>query len=464
MRPLPYQLKQYGWHLGIGLVMTITAIIFIFNVFRYNTYWAYDGGAHLQYILTIAKEGRLPTPDQNYLAWHEPLYYILNAGVVKILYFFSFSDSVIIKILQLESALFALFFIAGSGVLAWIITRDRARVFFVFLFSAALFSVSGVARYLTNEILFQTGTIWWLVWFFCGLNKADGIDKENKEYFPVWRWVRLSLGLLFLLWIKLTALVLIVAVVLWLLIQISQSVYQKSRSGNFGYQKIFMVILVCLIVAVGYSPWLYHKHRLYGESFTINNFESLPNKEATILPLSFYLTWDNTILQNPLWPGGRGSFWSLLFGSAFGDYDNVFQNYEPKQTQPTITTVNSRLFSTERFARMKLLLWLSLPLFIFLLFGLVRTSLTIIQKDWSKPTWFFLFIVTVGFLGSLVYNTWQYSFLERGTLKAIFILAFFPLSALMASAYLPIPKWRSFVWIYMSVWTGLSWSVILLPG
>ena len=41
----------------IGVFLALLSFIYVRNVFYYNTYWAYDGGAHVEYIFMIEDDG-----------------------------------------------------------------------------------------------------------------------------------------------------------------------------------------------------------------------------------------------------------------------------------------------------------------------------------------------------------------------------------------------------------------------
>ena len=72
--------KLYIFLLAIIFVLALG--IRINNMANYHTAWADDGGGHVVYLEKIL-QGRLPTHDEIYLAWHEPLYYFALAGWVK---------------------------------------------------------------------------------------------------------------------------------------------------------------------------------------------------------------------------------------------------------------------------------------------------------------------------------------------------------------------------------------------
>ena len=215
---MEFWLKNW-FRISVGLVMFLLVLLYFNNTWQYNTYWGYDSGAHIDYIFTIAESNRLPTMSENYLAWHEPTFYLFNGALVKL--FSVFLDKAeIIKLLQLASAVWGLLFIAGSGLLSWLVAKNRWLTIFTLLFVGLLGEVSEVSRFVSNEIFFQATVVWWLVWFW----HWRMYEVENWSWR---RWIFLIAGLAVLLWIKLTAVVLVLSVLLWLLL-----VAVRKRSGK----------------------------------------------------------------------------------------------------------------------------------------------------------------------------------------------------------------------------------------
>lgn len=434
--------------------------VYIWNAWQYNTWWSYDGGAHVQYIYGLAKNERLPDPQENYLAWHEPLYYILNAVAVKALLRFDISDVSINKILQLESAVWAWLFVIAAGILAWRLNRCRWSGFFVMVFTGSLFITSALGRYITNEIMFQSLFLWWLVLFFYW----EMFDTRNWK---IWRWLILILSLLVLVWIKLSGFILLFALGLWLF---WLGLIKRSRWP-------FLVAgLAIILIGIGYSPWLTHKYRLYGNAFTINNFETANNVNVSKkMPISFYTRIDTDIFRIPFWPSGQRSFWSMFYASSLSDYDNIFQNYEQKKvtTDRMLKTENERMISLTYAARSVAFYWWSLPLALALIIGGGIFFYSVIFKN-KKPGEVLLFIICGGFVMALIYNTYRYPFLDRGIMKTIFIVSFFPLMAIIASrgwnCYMEKIKNNHKQWVglvsgfYFVLWVILSWSLLILPS
>lgn len=430
-------LKKYWFCCCLTVIFLLVGFSYVSNVFYYNTYWAYDGGAHVDYILTIAKDSRLPTMAENYLAWHEPLYYFGAGLLAKLLFFLNILEPTILKILQLLSAVFGLLFMVGSGLLAWLVSkRNKLVTILVFLMTTVWPELSEASRYISNEIVFQSLSVWWLVWFFYW-------QMYRIECWTYFRWILLALGLVVLLWIKLTAVILILGLLVWLVfLAIKEKKITPVITG-------LLFLVICLI---GFSPWLIYKHQQFGQTFTINNFEK--NESGKRMPLDFYTSWDGGIMIRPFWLAGTKSFWSMLYADSLGDYYNIFQNYNSAGIK--ITTINNRQVGLEYYAKSLVIFWLSLPLVVYLLVGLLVYLWQFVKNKFAADG-AFLLVILFGLVFGLIFNTYKYPFLERGTMKAIFILGAVPLFLLIS-----ISGWQQFknkILLSIAVVYVIIWSL-----
>ena len=153
-------LRKNWFLLSFFCLLTLLSSVYLWNVFQYNTYWGYDGGAHVDYIFTIAEENRLPSMEENYLAWHEPLFYLSGGLLVKILYSLDLGRPCILKILQVVGAGWGILLVAGSGYLAYLATRKRFLSLVVIILVGLLPTISEASRFITNEIVFHAFFVW----------------------------------------------------------------------------------------------------------------------------------------------------------------------------------------------------------------------------------------------------------------------------------------------------------------
>jgi len=72
--------KHWLYLIFLALIFILALIIRWHNLLLYYTFWADDGGAQMMYVQQLVQHFRLPTIQESYLAWHEPLYYLAVAG------------------------------------------------------------------------------------------------------------------------------------------------------------------------------------------------------------------------------------------------------------------------------------------------------------------------------------------------------------------------------------------------
>ena len=229
--------------------------------FSYNSYWADDGGAHIAYLETIRHDGRLPTLEENYLAWHEPLYYLLTALWVAVGAVFGITS------LNWSEALQILFFFIAAFAVEGIAYRHSKGNKIVTVFSVMAFSFFFTAvklsAYLTNELLAQALILSAVLPFLYGrLGEKSppeyaGKSRKNLIAFSI------ILGIATL--VKLTAFVALGAAVLtWLI------AFARTREQSF----LFSAAVALAIVGIINLPWVVYKYHHFDSVFTINLAES----------------------------------------------------------------------------------------------------------------------------------------------------------------------------------------------
>ena len=227
--------------------------------------------------------------------------------------------------------------------------------------------------------------------------------------------------LLALAWLtKLSALILILSVLIWLFYKF---IYFKNKKFLY-YILIIIFIIFCLNL-----PWQIYRAQNFGQSLTINNYENLKQTELKQHPdisKKFFLNFDFDIFTNPFWQSGRNSFYSITFAQLFIDYDNISGNVDLNNIQKQIQTGNFRFLSLEKFQYSILMLYLGILFILFFIFGYLKEIFNLIKNKF-KPDINLLFLIFItSSLMALLYNLIQYPFIERGTLKVIFILSAWP--------------------------------------
>lgn len=139
------------------LVLAICSIAWI-ALLVHNTSWlpshvGFDATGHQSYIRFIADRGKLPLPSDGWTMYHPPLYYLINAGVLKLLRFDLQRTSIIHAIRSLN-------FLFGIANLALVLASmrllfpDRPHRWLIGLTLAAFLPCNlYLHQYPTNEVL-----------------------------------------------------------------------------------------------------------------------------------------------------------------------------------------------------------------------------------------------------------------------------------------------------------------------
>ena len=76
--------RNRDWYALAGLLL-LAALQYIWNAFTVTPLVGYDAVPHAAYVLTIVEDGRLPQPLEGWSTFPPPLYYLLGAGLWKLL-------------------------------------------------------------------------------------------------------------------------------------------------------------------------------------------------------------------------------------------------------------------------------------------------------------------------------------------------------------------------------------------
>lgn len=71
--------------IAFGVLFALAAAQYGWNAYHVSPLSGYDAGAHAGYIVTLLEHGSLPHPYQGWSTFHPPLYYLLAAGVWRVL-------------------------------------------------------------------------------------------------------------------------------------------------------------------------------------------------------------------------------------------------------------------------------------------------------------------------------------------------------------------------------------------
>lgn len=380
-----------------GLALTAGMILRLHNGYVWNPYWGYDGGGHLRYLEILRDAGRLPTLADTYVAWHEPLFYIL---AIPFRSHFSLFPAVISVI-----TLFLLCYFS------WCQTKKWTSVALTAILLLSLPVAITASTFFSNEGLVHLLLIAAL--FFAVQEKY--VDTKKRAVV-----VGLLLGIALLT--KITAFLGLIALLCW---HGWRAVASKST------KPLVTACITCIIAILLASPWLVYRTKTFHGLFT-NPFEA--ERTAGILPEKFFRHLDPSIFSSPFWKAGSGSFWTMSFALTVTDYDAILHHLDKSNeaagallavANRTVTPLHARL------SRAALLLAMSLaPLFLYSFFIFVKD----VWRERKQPKEKSLFLIfIVGSVAALCLNVLKSGALERGVLKTLFILSAVFLSILVTT-------------------------------
>ncbi|MFH1610677.1 MAG: glycosyltransferase family 39 protein [Patescibacteria group bacterium] len=424
------------------------------NASEFNPYWGYDGGGHLEYIQKIYEENKLPSMEENYLAWHEPGFYYFYAQSGHVLDYFAGDKEYdfyefIVKMWQIFSAMSSVLMIYLVYKIAQQFTSNK-NVWLAAVFSSGFLSViTETTNYLTNELLLAFLVIL-LFYYFIRFSKK-GWNLKRVIYISILSGIALLT--------KLSALIFIFSIIIWF---IYRSIYTRKFKW-LGY-----VILLIFVSVLIYSPWAIYKQKNIGSLFSINIYEDNLS-ESRELNSDFFYRLNPQVFTNPFWMTSSNSFWAVIFADTFSDYYSISNNLDKSISLPDNQRlwVDSGNFVTHMKYRLSVVLLYFSIFFILIFFaGVIGLIWQLIKKKLKPSINLFVLIYIIGSFLALMYNVFSFPFLERGTLKASFVLSVWPILMLIGWSWLAniLDKFKlNFLWIpvwfLILIWGGLSIAI-----
>lgn len=375
------------------------------QLLAFNPYWGYDGGAHLHILETLAREHRFPTLAENYLAWHEPLYYLLLAGLRMVFVPFWFSH--FLFVLVMDGLVYALMREAKMSML-------RSTLATIAILSLPAFLETSM--FLTNEVLNYV--------FLLGITLTTlrlWKEKEPTRKTAFLFVLCVALGVV----TKITAVVALgVAGVLLILKALT------SKSGKVLLPLLFAVIFSALL----YAPWLVIRNDGLSKA-SINNYDMLPAKPLVWDErVDFLMRFDADIFQHPFWYSGGRGFWSMLYADTVSDYSGLFEHQDRKNLLPEtqrVWTSEGGATSVSAYRKPLALLvlqfgWVPVGVLLLSVFGcLIALLCRIVSRAFRARHAHSLVLPTLGFFSAfllaLLYYAYRYPYYDQGVIKSIFI-------------------------------------------
>ncbi len=444
--------RRFGAYAIAATIVLIGLGIRLNNLFAYTTWWADDGGGHIAYVETVLA-GRLPVPEETYLAWHEPLYYVFvalwhKAGALGGLGGLDWWEA--------ANVLFSLGLFVAAALVAWLLTRSRAVTLAVLALVAVQFPAVKLAAYVNNELLAQT-LILLAIASFVGW-------RLGERDVPTKRVVLFGALLGVALITKITTVIaLLAALLVW------AWRFLTTRDTRFLARIAVLLTLTALIQA----PWLVHKVRTFGTLASINLYETLPRYRPWDSPGWRYIfAWNNRILTDyPYWYSMPPSGPAVLLADSFGDYYNLFGNVDRVNALPEgerTLTGNGRYTTPALWRALLASNRVGLAVAAVWAIGIVGYLLDLARKRRLDPQTAFVLFTLAGGYAALLVNNLRLPYLERGVLKAHFIYFTYPLLATLSWGWLrerlPSAAWALVVLAPLAASVAVAWPMLVVPG
>lgn len=401
------RLAALPWREGIVVLALGALMAFqVRQLLAFHPYWGYDGGAHVQYLDTLFIEKRFPTIEENYLAWHEPLYYLILVAVGHMGVPYDATHLAIV--FAIDVALLVLLRRVGLGPIA-------AAAGTVGMMLLPPFQEVGL--YYTNEAL---------NYFFLILLMLLGISVWRRT---TWSWKSALVFAVVVGFALLTKVTALVAFGVCAVLLVVKSIVAKD------WRYLATVGATAAIAALMYMPWMMTKSL---PSLSINNYNMLtPKPLAWDERVDFLARFDTTLFEFPFWYAGAQGFWSMLYADTVSDYYGLFENQLvldalPKEARVR-TTHNGTFVSAYRkpLAQLSLVLG-AVPMGLFAI-GVLVALWQFVRRRFSTAS---LAMPTIGFVAAfflaLLYHALRYPYYDQGVVKSIFIAPAFVLPIALA--------------------------------
>lgn len=405
--PMKSLFQRNGFKICLFIFLVFLIIFRVHNAWHFNPFWGYDGGGHIDYIMSLAQSNRFPSIEENYVAWHEPLYYFVYAGIAKIVLIFTEDIKPVLKTLGLAQV--AMSFCVSLLIYRILrqVTKHKPTILFSLILLNLLPAMTEASTFLTNELL-NYFFIFLIITFLIGYIRKDKPTLLNA----------LALGTVsgLALLTKITAIIPIAFVALVLIIDL----FKRHRKTAWIRIILFIVPIMILI-----APWQIYRAQNVLSAPSINNQNFLAPMPLKLDERINKYTWfDADIFEFPYWYSGGRAFWSMFYADSFYDYYGMMENDDLIAASPiddlVRTTVSNTYVTRRNFALTSKLVWLAIIPAVIMTWGVISMALLALKKK-KRALPALELGITCSFIASLVYFSYRYHYFDMGIVKSIFI-------------------------------------------
>lgn len=413
----------------LGLVLTLTAVIFFHNIIVYSPRGGFDYVRRTTYARIISQELRFPTYEETSEVYDAPAFYFLSGLTARAISAITHSEflDALANVRFLTAILGLITFYLWYKIFNHLYPKNKFGSVFFILFLASVPVFYRVSAMIVSELLTCFNAALTFYYFICHFLTKPSYKKS----------VILSLLISFGLLTRISFFSVTFAIFTGILI------FFISKKKVFIGIKFLTIISLIILVFTG---WFYlgrHQGKLLNFGTVKELYEKAPNHEP--IRLDFYYDVPFKLMMNyPVRPylSAPSYFLPIYYSDFWGDYWNYFAQTRFGPNEFQAAKANRQAYSN---ARRKYLSWqvkvnliptlLMVAAFLYIL--ITRTVAIIKNKANVRVIVEFIFSITVVFIwGSMVAILTKYPGGEGDWIKAPYTLLIVPIYIYLTSVFL----------------------------
>jgi len=304
---------------SIVIICSIFLSILYLTVTPYNIR-SHDADAHVEYIEYIVKNKSIPSPEQGWVFYHPPLYYLMGAGVYSLINFIGINKSSIYYVLQVLSLVFYFIYLLVNlntfQAISSLLPTGK-KYFLLVGFSLLALWPSGIIHSVRvgNDSLFY---LLFALAFNSIIKWEIGQSDRHLTLFSLWATLSLIT--------KTNGLILFGISGVLILLRFLRS---RDKKKWIKYLRKSYVVIVCFLIGffIAFHNPMFNFIKGRRVNFLVGNLSTLAASLNVGNEAKNYLWFDTKIfLTEPFtspWDDrmGRQYFWNYLFKTAlFGEF------------------------------------------------------------------------------------------------------------------------------------------------
>lgn len=413
----------------LGLVLTLTALIFFHNIVLYPVKGGFDYVRRTTYTRIISQELRFPTYEETSEVYDAPAFYFLSGLMARLIAAISHSEflDALANVRFLTAILGLMSFYLWYKIFNHLYPKNKFGSVFFILFLASVPVFYRVSAMIVSELLTCFNTALTFYYFICCF-----LTKPSYKNSIILSLL-ISFGLLTRISFFTIALAIFIGILIW---------FGNKKQWRLAVNHLSVMALIILIL----TGWFYlgrHQGKLLNFGTVKELYDKTPNHEP--IRLDFYYDVPFKLMMNyPIRPylSYPSYFLPIYYSDFWGDYWNYFPQTRFGPNEFQAAKANRQAYSD---ARRQYLSWqvkvnliptlLMVAAFLYILF--TRAVAIIKNKANVREIVEFIFSITVVFIwGSMVAILTKYPGGEGDWIKAPYTLLIIPIYIYLTSVFL----------------------------